>query len=237
MLSRFTKAAVLAVAVAASGIGTASAGIVTASAVIDADQEVPGNASTATGTALFSFDRDSGNYTFQLSVSGVILTDITFPDGNGLAFDAAGPAHLHNAPVGVNGPIVRTFNNQILYSETGDGFSLSAFGPLANVLTGITAEAFLNQLALGNIYVNIHSFPDFTGGEVRGQLFVIPEPASLRLLGIGIFVLYSSGLLRRLSNQATFVRLMHLRWLGSYWSVTVGGARSILRLIAIEKWR
>ena len=201
MLTRFVTAAVISIFVLAANGETVRAGVITARAVVNAQQELPTNASTATGSALFTFDSDSGIYRFELVVSGITLTDITFPDGNGLAFGAAGPAHLHNAPAGANGPIARPFSNQILYSDSGDGFSLSAFGPLANVLTGLTTDAFLNQLALGNIYVNVHSFPAFPAGEVRGQLFVIPEPASLTLLGFGLGILCVAGALRRPSNR------------------------------------
>lgn len=195
------RAAIVFLVMFGAKTGGAEAGVLTANTLADAVQEVPANDSGATGRAAFSFDNDSGNLRFDLVVAGITLTDITFPDGDGLAFGAAGPVHLHNAPAGANGPIVLPINNPVFYSETGDGFALRSFGPLARFLSGITAEAFLNQLALGNIYVNIHSFPVFPGGEIRGQLVVIPEPAGLVLLGFGLSLLVVAGALRTSSRR------------------------------------
>ncbi len=201
MLVRFAVALVAALFVWAAHGQAPLAGVISARALLDGQQEVPANASSAAGSADFSFDSDSGNYSFALLVSGVTLIDIIFPDGDGLAFGAAGPVHLHNAPTGANGPIVMPFADQLFYSETSNGFALRASGPLADVLTGISTDAFLSELTLGNIYVNVHSFPEFASGEVRGQLFVIPEPASLTLLGFGLGVLCVAGVLRRPSNR------------------------------------
>ena len=52
--------------------------------------------------------------------------------------------------------------------------------------TVASAEAFLFEgMEAGKAYVNIHtSFR--TGGEIRGNLAAVPEPASLGLLGAGL---------------------------------------------------
>lgn len=184
----------------------AGAGFIIARALVESGQQGPTRSSTAFRHADFNADSDNGTYSFGLVVSGITLTDITFPDGNGLAFGAIGPVHMHNAPQGANGPIVAAFDSLVLYSETGDGFRLRAFGPLDSLLTGITSETFLNRLALRSGYVDVHSFPSFPSGEIRGQIVAIPEPDSLTFLCFGLAVLAVSRLVRRSSGKAFIFR-------------------------------
>lgn len=75
-------------------------------------------------------------------------------------------AHLHLAPEGSNGPIVLSLTagiagNTIHFSS--DGSDLS--GPLA----GQGLLALVNELAAGNVYVNVHT-SQFPSGEIRGQV-------------------------------------------------------------------
>jgi hypothetical protein len=87
-------------------------------------------------------------------------------------------AHLHCAPVGVDGPIVAT----VLASITGNyhgrteiRFSLtnanlvSSPSPIncENIVIDSIADLF-DAMHAGNIYANVHT-TEFTGGAIRGQ--------------------------------------------------------------------
>jgi hypothetical protein len=80
-------------------------------------------------------------------------------------------AHIHQAPVGVAGPIVVDFNAQ-----------LSGTGLQDPDLAGVLANPT-------NYYVNVHNDP-FQGGAVRGQLGApIPVPPALGLVVLGLLSL------------------------------------------------
>ncbi|MEM1230825.1 MAG: spondin domain-containing protein [Pseudomonadota bacterium] len=78
-------------------------------------------------------------------------------------------AHLHNAQEGANGPIVANLtpdliNGQRLLSTIS---SADVVGPLADAADPMLA--LLNEMAAGNIYINIHT-EAFPAGEIRGQV-------------------------------------------------------------------
>jgi hypothetical protein len=160
--------------------------------------EVPPNASTATGTSLVTLESD--NKTLDVSE--------TF---SGLIGGPASAAHIHCCvPPGVSAIVAVPF--PAFPPATSGTFvgsfdlSLAAtYNPAfitANGGTVATAEAaFINGLETGLTYANIHD-ATFPGGEIRGQLEqihalhpAVPEPASLVLLGSAL--LLGFGVLRR----------------------------------------
>ena len=159
---------------------TASASATTVfTAVLTGANEVPPNASTATGSA-------------TVTLSGNTLTvDEAF---SGLIGGPASAAHIHCcAPTGTAAGVAVPFTGfPAATSGTYDmSFDLtlaatynSAF-LTANGGTAASAEAALiTALNAGQTYANIHD-ATFPGGEIRGQLLLTPEPGTAGLLLLG----------------------------------------------------
>ena len=113
---------------------------ITFNATLTGASETPANASTATGSATFTYN----------TITYVLSGSVTF------AGITATAAHIHYATAGVAGPVVFPLGTAPLTSPI--NFTSS---PLT---TTQIAELLANQF-----YVNIHSAAH-PGGEIRGQL-------------------------------------------------------------------
>ncbi len=158
-------------------VSSVEAGTLSYTAILTGDQEPTPVATGATGVGSVTIDTYAETYSATLDVTGVSLLDLFDP----LVVSPVGPVHLHNAPVGVNGPIAIAFPFwPTIYSATTDGFSLSVTDQSfadAVALSGsaLAFEDFLAELNSGNIYFNLHT--DFApGGELRGVLTAAPVP-------------------------------------------------------------
>jgi len=140
-------------------------------AVLSGAFEVPSNDSPAIGSMLGTYDSVANTFSFSWEISDNLLG---MPSSPG--------AHIHNAPFGVNGPVVFGFNNP-------DGT-----WPLVGsaVWTDISA-ALVDELFAGNLYLNFHT-TEFPGGEVRGQ--IVPTPGAAGILAGAALM----GLRRRRTN-------------------------------------
>ena len=141
---------------------------------VDGDGEVPARPSQGQGQAIFRISDDGQSVEYKL-----IATNI----------DNVFMAHIHLAPVGVNGPIVEwlfpgtaavagpvgagRFDGVL---ATGSFTAANLVGPLA----GHPLSDLISAMRDGGAYVNVHTNDgvapgntgpgDFPGGEIRGQL-------------------------------------------------------------------
>lgn len=148
----------------------------------------PGN-----GSALIDID----------TVARTMTLDVTFADLLGTTTIA----HIHccsaptaNAMVATQVPTFAGFPAGVTsgsYLNTFDMRLASSYNPAFITVHGDTVDsAFAGLLAgmlAGEAYLNIHTTL-FPGGEIRGTLMRVPEPASLALIGIALAGL---GALRR----------------------------------------
>jgi CHRD domain/RTX calcium-binding nonapeptide repeat (4 copies) len=119
-------------------------------ATLGADQEVPPTTHAGTASAVIT------NYNIAAGTFDIVVTVSDVPPASVNGF------HIHQAPVGVNGPIIVPFNTAAIV-PAGTGFTFNATG-LA--LPAASEAAFLG----GGTYVNIHTTA-FPGGAIRGQIF------------------------------------------------------------------
>jgi hypothetical protein len=117
--------------------------------------EVPPFDTNGQGTVHFKVAKDGSSMSYKLIVAS--LTDVV-------------AAHIHCAPVGVNGPVGVT-----LFSDS----PVTANGVLAqgeivapNLVNGcgwVDLDDVIDALASGNTYVNVHTL-QILSGEIRGQV-------------------------------------------------------------------
>jgi hypothetical protein len=131
-------------------------------ASLDGSQEVPANASPGTGTGLVTYDDVTNLLNWNITFSGLLA--------------GATASHFHGpAAPGVNAGVQVTIP-----------LGLSA-GMTSGVLIGSATinDTQETQLLSDLWYINIHTSL-YPGGEIRGQVEVVPIPAALWLFGSGL---------------------------------------------------
>ena len=147
MRIRYSIIAALAVSLAVAP-AHASSGFV---ATLDGLQEVPPNASPASGTGFFVLDNTGTQLTYSVTYSGLTANRTA--------------AHFHGPALpGVNAGVV---------------FPIAGTGPTSGNISGTWAidPTNVTRLNSGLLYVNIHT-GNFPGGEIRGQ--VVPDATPAR---------------------------------------------------------
>lgn len=110
---------------------------------LNSAQEVPSNASTATGRGRIVLDRTTNMITFTISFTGLSSAQTL--------------SHIHSpAPIGVS---------------TGVSVNFGTVGGTSGTISGTAAvtPTIIGHILSGQAYVNIHS-TNFPGGEIRGQI-------------------------------------------------------------------
>ncbi len=145
------------------------------------DQEVPPNDSAASGAGSVSWDSASSTATYQFTVSGVDFGPVLGLDAQTeTTADDVTIMHVHNAPRGVNGPVVF---GQIGPAQDADDLSIVPNDDGSWTVSGVweptdpanaSIEAFAEDLDLAfaglevPLYFNVHT-TTFPGGEIRAQ--------------------------------------------------------------------
>lgn len=184
-MNRILSAMALLAALAA-GIPTAQASVIVYTANLDGPSESPPNASPGTGTARVSIDVAAHTMEVLADFSGLVagvtaahIHATTATPGSGTAGVATQTPTFVSFPSGVTSGS---------YSHVFDTLDLATYRAAFVTASGGTAagaEAALAQaMAEGKAYLNIHT-TEFPGGEIRGFLQPVPEPATISLLAIG----------------------------------------------------
>ena len=183
-------ASITAATLCALALSTAQAAPVNYYAYLSGLNEAPVNASPGTGFASVVYDAAAHTLHIDAFFSGLIgsttashIHCCTAVAGAGTAGVATHTPTFTSLPLGVTAGSFIEDDDLTLASSWNPSFVTAHGGTAAG------AEAFFaTGLAAGKSYLNIHTTA-FPGGEIRGFLLQVPEPASAALALLALAVL------------------------------------------------
>jgi len=145
---------------------------------------------TGTGSVNVEYDHDAHTLFIETSFSGLSGTTtvahihccVAVP-GTGTAGVAVTPGTLPGFPAGVS---AGTYNT--LLDLTSDAVYTGAFFGTSGGTAALAEAALIAGLDNGSAYFNVHTTA-FPGGEIRGFLAPVPEPATYALMALGLLAL------------------------------------------------
>jgi hypothetical protein len=153
------KAAIIAAGFALAACGGSSGPATHFTATLSGANEVPAKTTAATGTADYTVNGTTVNYTISFT---------------GLTANAT-IAHIHAGAVGENGSTPINFTTQLPKLTAGSftgSFTASdvaaGTSPGGVTVTAGSLDSLLTAMRAGNTYTNIHTSTN-PGGEIRGQ--------------------------------------------------------------------
>ena len=173
---------------------TSQAALISYTVNLDGPSESPPNASPGSGSGTVTFNTTAHTMLVDFSFFGLLGTTTAAHIHAATAVPLTGTAGVATTtPTFAGFPLGVTAGT---YNNTLDMTQASSYNPsyvTANGGTPASAEAALQTAAAAKeAYLNIHT-ATFPGGEIRGFLIPVPEPASVSLLAIGA----GMGLMRR----------------------------------------
>lgn len=157
--------------------------------LLSGSQEVPAVETLAFGSATLTLNEAQDRLFISIEMSGIDIDGNQTPNDN---TDDLTVAHIHRAPFGSNGPVVFGFvgpnsdTNGDLVIDPVAGTITSAWD--LNEGNNTTLAAELANLFADGLYINIHT-NEFRGGEIRGQILLVPTPAAGTMLAGGMLIL------------------------------------------------
>ena len=155
---------------------------------LDGNQENPVVPTPATGTGTLTYDPATFMLTVDLSYSGLVAptTDAHIHGGATTGTNASVALGFTGAGGFVTGQTSGTYNHtfDLTQASTFNAAYITASGGTVAQARNRMLAGFQNGLANNSevFYFNIHtSFRP--GGEIRGNIFPVPEPATATLLG------------------------------------------------------